>query len=203
MDQSSFFDYCLTGCARNCVFVISYPFTIKNECKRAKSACLFQILSDPGAIRVQSGRESFDQSGIKAGTGFCGRTLGDQAQCVVQIEVLKATHFDLGLYQWNSLCDLCVLCASVVKSLAVLSNHRGTKNTEIAQEKVYKLPRYILRFRGLSVCVGPSHCLSYTAILLNLRPVEVVPLVVTVRVLPSAETTILPVTVTFPPFLPF
>src|SRR6202521_721567 len=44
------------------------------------------------------------------------------------------------------------------------------------------------------------YCLSYTEIFLTFLPAGSVPLVVTVRVLPSADTTIRPVTVTFPPF---
>src|SRR6266511_4602637 len=58
---------------------------------------------------------------------------------------------------------------------------------------------------GIRVMSAPrsrsGYCLSYTAVLLNFLPCESVPLVVTVRVLPSADTTIRPVTVTFPPFL--
>src|SRR5262245_52096816 len=52
---------------------------------------------------------------------------------------------------------------------------------------------------------GPSgqvvHCLSYTAVLFTFLPFGSVPLVVTVRLLPSAETTTRPVTVAFPSFL--
>ena len=47
---------------------------------------------------------------------------------------------------------------------------------------------------------GPRYCLSYTEIFVNFLPSESVPLVVTVRVLPSADTTIRPLSVTFPPF---
>src|SRR6266542_5487577 len=46
-----------------------------------------------------------------------------------------------------------------------------------------------------------GYCLSYTAVLLNFLPCGSVPLVVTVRLLPLADVTIRPVTVTFPPFL--
>ena len=49
---------------------------------------------------------------------------------------------------------------------------------------------------------GIRYCLSYTALVLNLLPLESVPVVVTVRVRPLAETTIRPVKVTLPPFLP-
>ena len=40
------------------------------------------------------------------------------------------------------------------------------------------------------------HCLSYTAMLFIILPIESVPLVPTVRVLPSADTTIRPVVTT-------
>src|ERR1019366_1802074 len=45
------------------------------------------------------------------------------------------------------------------------------------------------------------YCLSYTVVLLNFLPCGSVPLVVTVRVLPSADTTTRPVIVTSPVFL--
>src|SRR5229473_5241836 len=45
------------------------------------------------------------------------------------------------------------------------------------------------------------YCLSYTETFLNFLPCGSVPLVVTVRVLPSADTKIRPLTVTFPSFL--
>src|SRR5438093_13706692 len=45
------------------------------------------------------------------------------------------------------------------------------------------------------------YCLSYTAVFLNSLPCGSVPLVVTVRLLPSADTTIRPLTVTLPSFL--
>ena len=58
---------------------------------------------------------------------------------------------------------------------------------------------------GITVTSAPRersrYCLSYTAIVLNFLPCGSVPRVVTVRVLPSADTAIRPVTVTFPPFL--
>src|SRR2546430_16296546 len=47
-----------------------------------------------------------------------------------------------------------------------------------------------------------SYCLSYTAVFLTFFPFGSVPLVLTVRVLPSADTTILPVTVVLPSFFP-
>ena len=46
-----------------------------------------------------------------------------------------------------------------------------------------------------------SYCLSYTATFFTVLPCGSVAVVVTVRVLPSADTTIRPVRVTFPPFL--
>src|SRR5260370_10139761 len=46
----------------------------------------------------------------------------------------------------------------------------------------------------------PFYCLSYTEMFVNFLPSESVPLVVTVRVLPSADTRIWPLSVTFPPF---
>jgi hypothetical protein len=46
-----------------------------------------------------------------------------------------------------------------------------------------------------------NYCLSYTAVLVNFLPVESVPVMVTVRVLPSAETTPRPLIVTLSPFL--
>jgi hypothetical protein len=52
---------------------------------------------------------------------------------------------------------------------------------------------------GLNVVV--RYCFSYTAVLLTLLPFASVPLVVTVRLLPSADTVIRPVIVTLPPFL--
>src|SRR5437899_5613817 len=45
------------------------------------------------------------------------------------------------------------------------------------------------------------HCLSYTAVLLNFLPCGSVPLVVTVRLLPSADTAMRPLVVTLPLFL--
>ena len=45
------------------------------------------------------------------------------------------------------------------------------------------------------------YCLSYIAVFLNFLPCGSVPLVVTVRLLPSADTTIRPLTVTLPSFL--
>jgi len=49
--------------------------------------------------------------------------------------------------------------------------------------------------------VQRSYCLSYTAVALTFSPLELVPLVVTVRVLASAEYTILDVLLTLPPCL--
>ena len=48
---------------------------------------------------------------------------------------------------------------------------------------------------------GSRYCLSYTALLLSLLPLESVAVVLTVRVRPLAETTIRPVKVTLSPFL--
>ena len=45
------------------------------------------------------------------------------------------------------------------------------------------------------------YCLSYTAVLVNFLPLESVPVRVTVRVLPSADTTPRPLIVTLSPFL--
>ena len=45
------------------------------------------------------------------------------------------------------------------------------------------------------------YCLSYTAVLVNFLPFESVPVMVTVRVLPSADTTARPLIVTLSPFL--
>src|SRR5215831_4035165 len=47
----------------------------------------------------------------------------------------------------------------------------------------------------------PVYCLSYTALFLGLLPSSPVSPVVTIRDLPSADTTTRPVTVTFPSFL--
>src|ERR1700757_3163740 len=44
------------------------------------------------------------------------------------------------------------------------------------------------------------YCLSYTAVLVTFFPFASVPVVVTVRLLPSAETAMRPVIVVFPPF---
>jgi len=48
---------------------------------------------------------------------------------------------------------------------------------------------------------GFPYCLSYTAVLLTFLPDASVPDTVTVRLLPSAATTILPLIVTLPPLL--
>ena len=45
------------------------------------------------------------------------------------------------------------------------------------------------------------YCLSYTAVLVNFLPFGSVPVMVTVRVLPSADTTARPLIVTLSPFL--
>ncbi len=70
---------------------------------------------------------------------------------------------------------------------------------------LYKCPPAGSRREGITVTSNPrkrsGYCLSYTAMLLNFLPSASVPLVVTVRVLPSADSTIRPVTVTFPSFL--
>jgi len=47
----------------------------------------------------------------------------------------------------------------------------------------------------------PGYCLSYTEVLVNFLPFGSVPLTVTVRLLPSAETTMRPLMVTLPSFL--
>ena len=47
---------------------------------------------------------------------------------------------------------------------------------------------------------GECYCWSYTAVLLRFLPWASVPRVVTVRLFPSSDTTILPVVVTFVPF---
>src|SRR5918912_2054726 len=47
----------------------------------------------------------------------------------------------------------------------------------------------------------PPYCLSYTAVLRTRLPFALVPLVVRVRLLPSFETTMRPVTTTLPSFL--
>jgi len=52
-----------------------------------------------------------------------------------------------------------------------------------------------------SVSGGCLYCLSYTAVLVNFVPFESVPVMVTVRVLPSADTTPRPLIVTLSPFL--
>src|SRR5437764_14533210 len=46
----------------------------------------------------------------------------------------------------------------------------------------------------------PCYCFSYTAMLVNFLPLESVPVVVTVRLLPSPDTTIRPLMVISPPF---
>lgn len=48
---------------------------------------------------------------------------------------------------------------------------------------------------------GSIYCLSYTAVLLTFLPCASVPVVLTVRVLPSAETDMRPLTVSLPSFL--
>ena len=55
-------------------------------------------------------------------------------------------------------------------------------------------------YRKLSAEI--HYCLSYTVVLLILLPFASVPVVVTVRLLPSAAKTIRPLMVTLPPFLP-
>src|SRR5207247_1138577 len=52
-----------------------------------------------------------------------------------------------------------------------------------------------------AVLLRIHYCFSYTAVLLNFLPCESVPLVVTVRLLPSADTTTRPLVVILPPFL--
>src|SRR5258706_16088026 len=52
-----------------------------------------------------------------------------------------------------------------------------------------------------SADASSRYCLSYTAVLVTLLPFALVPFVVTVRVLPLAETTMRPVRVTLPPCL--
>src|SRR5262249_60864715 len=67
-----------------------------------------------------------------------------------------------------------------------------------------KYPPVRTRAGGHTFATGPGspgYCLSYTAVLVTFFPFESVPLVVTVRLLPSAETTMRPVVVTLPPFL--
>jgi hypothetical protein len=60
------------------------------------------------------------------------------------------------------------------------------------------LPR--IERKGISI---ESYCLSYTAVLLIFLPCGSVPLVVTVRVLLSGDTTMRPLVVILPPFLTF
>src|SRR6185503_4225468 len=40
-----------------------------------------------------------------------------------------------GVLIWISLCNLCVLCVSVVNRFAGINHHRGTENTEVAQRR--------------------------------------------------------------------
>src|SRR5271155_1363440 len=52
-----------------------------------------------------------------------------------------------------------------------------------------------------SLLVILDYCFSYTSLLLILWPFSSVPLVVTVRLLPSPDTTIRPLVMTLPPFM--
>lgn len=63
----------------------------------------------------------------------------------------------------------------------------------------------VLREDALSLLAARGHsnyCLSYTAVFVTFLPCALVAVVVTVRVLPSCETTIRPLSVTLPPFFP-
>jgi len=57
------------------------------------------------------------------------------AQALCALRLLSNSAKSPRDFKGFSLCYLCVLCASVVKSLAILSNHRDTENTEIAQRR--------------------------------------------------------------------
>src|SRR5215472_9233961 len=97
---------------------------------------------------------------------------------------LKSRH-EFGRYRHTEL----VFCASRFVGLAPpLAYPRGVSNGWRATAVVAEWRRNV-------------HCLSYTAVFWNDLPVESVPFVFTVRVLPLPETTMLPVTVTLSAFL--
>src|SRR5205807_2304148 len=73
------------------------------------------------------------------------------------------------------------------------------KRQRILATKPAKLPTDVTQPSCLPT--RTHHCLSYTAVLLTFFPLASVPLITTVRVLPSAAIVILPVRVTFPSFL--
>src|SRR4029077_18038134 len=62
------------------------------------------------------------------------------------------------------------------------------------------LGAFVRRRAAVGAGENSAHCLSYTAVLVTFFPFASVRVVVTVRLLPSAETTMRPVIVVFPPF---
>src|SRR5262245_39253447 len=62
VDQVCALDNRLTGRARKLVFVIRDRFAIEPESERAQPVCFFEVLSDPGSIRVQGSGQAFYQS---------------------------------------------------------------------------------------------------------------------------------------------
>jgi len=54
----------------------------------------------------------------------------------------------------SSLCNLCVLCASVVIFLLGQSNHRGTETTEFTQRRASRNPAFALVFHVVGGGLG-------------------------------------------------
>src|SRR6266446_6605829 len=88
---------------------------------------------------------------------------------------------------WQGSKRLITVCSDPGKSRQLCPlTHGGEEETPPFKQRRAGLARY---------------CLSYTAVLLTFLPAESLAVLVTVRVLPSAETETLPLIVTFPPFV--
>ena len=68
------------------------------------------------------------------------------------------------------------------------------------QEASRGMKSFDLTYAEIGKNSGSGYCMSYTAVLLNFFPLASVPVEVTVRLLPSSDTTILPEVVTVVPF---
>ena len=65
--------------------------------------------------------------------------------------------------QWISLCNLCVLCVSVVISFHISLNHRDTENTEVAQRRSGRLVFLWIRRTYNKVCRIIAQILAATS----------------------------------------
>jgi hypothetical protein len=99
VNQLCFSYHGLARGARKVVLIIRDEFTIKPERERSQPVCFFDKLRHPRTIRVQGCGKAFDQCTVKAGSGFGGSSFHDQTQCLIDVEVLKATHWQSRLYQ--------------------------------------------------------------------------------------------------------